>query len=134
MVDIREMRCGVSPFLSYKGKEECLLEFQKFARILKRHLETQKVFIPNPQRMRDVNHATEMAQQLFPEAKITIEDDPLQLGALILCIEDFDLAVRETELFDELVGKADNFEIYSVGNENVKIAILFNHALTRITN
>lgn len=107
-------------------------EFMQFANVITQYLEEQKVFIPNLKRITEVDTATEIAKKLFPEAKITIEDDPLQLGALILCIEDFDLTVRETELFDSLVGKADNFEIYSVGNENVKIAILFNNAMTRI--
>ena len=108
--------------------------FMQFADALTQYLETQKVFIPNTKRLRDVNEAMEMAKRLFPDAKITIKDDSLQMGSLILCIEDFDLTVRETKLFDGLVGKASNFEIYSVGDENVKIAILFNHALTRITN
>lgn len=109
-------------------------EFMQFADALTQYLEMEKVFIPNPKRLAEVNAATEMAKRLFPEAKITIEDDPLQMGAVILCIEDFDLTVRETELFSELISKADNFEIYPLGEENVVVAILFNNALTSIKN
>ena len=107
-------------------------EFMHFADALTKYLEMQKIFIQNPLRMAEVNAATEIACRLFPEANINIEDDPLQMGAVILSIEDFDLAVRETAQFTEMVSKADNFEIYAVDDENVKLAILFNGALTRI--
>ena len=109
-------------------------EFMKMADALTQYLKIPKVFIQNPLRMADVKHATEMAKYLFPEAKITIEDDPIQMGALILCIEDFDLAVREIEIFSDMIKKADNFEIFHFGEDNVKLAILFNGALTRIKN
>lgn len=107
-------------------------DFMNFANILTEYLETQKIFIQNPQRMLDVNTATEMACRLFPESKISIEDDPLQMGAVILRIEDFDIVVRETEMFCDVVGKADNFDIYPIGDEKLRADILFNHALMRI--
>lgn len=109
-------------------------EFMQFADVLTQYLEMQKIFIPNPKRLEEVNAATEMAKRLFPEAKITIEDDPLQMGAVILTVEDFDITVRETEAFCELVSKADNFEVYATNDEKVKLAIMFNNALTRIKN
>lgn len=101
---------------------------------LSKYLSKPKVFIQDPARMADVMHAMETAKYLFPEAKITIEDDPIQMGALILCIEDFDLAVREIESFSDMISKADNFEIFHIGEENVKLAILFNGVLNRIKN
>lgn len=103
-----------------------------FMEVLRQYLAREKMFIANPERMPDVNRATEMAEHLFPEATITIEDDPLQMGALILCIEDFDFTVRETKCFNTIVGKADNFEIYPTDDQNVKIAIVFQNALTLI--
>jgi hypothetical protein len=102
---------------------------------LTKYLEAQKVFIQNPIRFADVQHATEIAKELFSEMEIAIQDDPLQMGALILCITGFDITVRgerEINLFTELISKADNFEIYSVGDEKVKFAILFNGVLTRL--
>ena len=39
---------------------------------------------------------------------------------------------REINLFTELISKADNFEIYPIGDEKVKFAILFSGALTRL--
>ena len=107
--------------------------FKKFADCMGKYLRETKVFMKNPKRIADVEQAMEMAYRLFPEAKITIADDPLQTGTMFLCIEDFDLAVRETKDFERHINKADNFEIYSVGKENVKISIAFNNALIRIS-
>lgn len=103
-----------------------------FVDLLTKYLETQKVFVQNPQRMAEVNAATETACRLFPDSQITIEDDPIQMGAVILRIEDFDIVVRETEAFCDIVDKADNFDIYPVGDEKVRADILFNRALILI--
>lgn len=107
-------------------------ELMGLSEVLKKHLSEQKTFVANPIRMKDIVAATEMAESLFPDAKITIEDDPLQLGALIIAIEDFDIAVRETKLFAAMIDKADNFEIYPTKDDNVRIAVLFNKALIRV--
>ena len=108
-----------------------------FAAKIDEYLKADKTFIQDLNRTREIKTATEIAGQLFPNAKIDIADDPLQMGALILCIEDFDIVVRgvrEIDLFKDMVSKADNFEIYSIGNERVKVAILFNRVLCRIPN
>ena len=106
--------------------------FDTFAELLAEYLKMQKVFIQNPQRMKDVNAATETACRMFPDANVNLEDDPLQMGAIILTIEDFDLVVREPYNFIKLIGKANNFEIIRTDTEMVRIAILFANALTRI--
>lgn len=103
-------------------------ELVKLADILEEYLTENKVFVQNPERMSKVNAATEMACRLFPEAEINIEDDPLQMGAIILTIKDFDIVVRETEMFVEIINDADNFEIFK-DNEGIKISILFSNAL-----
>lgn len=112
-------------------------EFVSFAAKIDEYLKAEKTFIQDLNRTREIKNATEIAHQLFPDAKINIADDPLQMGALILCIEDFDVAVRgvtEIDLFNDMVSKADNFEIYPIGNDKVKIAILFGRVLRRISN
>lgn len=110
-------------------------EFSALMNDLKKHLEEKKVFIKNPERFAEVEHATEIANELFNEMEISIKDDPLQMGAITLCIKGFDIIVRgkrEIELFQELISNADNFEIYSNGNEGVTFSILFNNALIRL--
>lgn len=110
-------------------------EFLSLMGKLKEYLDTEKVFIQDPVRFADVERATEIAKTLFSDMEITIEDDSLQMGALILCINGFDITVRgerEIKLFQELISKADNFEIYPVGDEKVKFAILFSKVLRRV--
>ena len=107
-------------------------ELMNFTDLLTDYLETKKVFVQNPQRMAEVNAATETACRLFPEAEITIEDDPIQMGAVILSIKDYHLIVRETTDFIALICAADNFEIYETSQEKIELNILFSNALTRI--
>jgi len=110
-------------------------EFLDLMGELKEYLDAQKVFIQDPIRFAEVERATEIAREIFKDTDIKIEDDPLRMGALILCINGFDITVRgprEIKLFQELIDKADNFEIYPVGDERVKFAILFNRVLRRL--
>ena len=110
-------------------------EFNALMSQLKAHIEQEKVFIKNPLRFADVERATEIATELFSEMEITIEDDPLQMGAIIVRISGMDIVVRgarEIELFQELISKANNFEIYATEEGNLTFALLFNNALTRI--
>lgn len=106
--------------------------FDIFAELLAEYLKMQKIFIQNPKRMVDVNSATEIACKMFPDANIKLEDDPLQMGAIILAIEDFDFPVREPYNFIKLISKANNFEIIHTDTEMIRIAILFANALIRI--
>ena len=110
-------------------------EFLSLTGGLKNYLDSQKVLIQDPVRLADVEHATEIARELFKDMTVTVEDDPLQMGALILCIKGFDIIVkgeREIKLFQALINKADNFEIYPVGDEKMQFAILFSRVLVRI--
>lgn len=102
-----------------------------FMDILAEHLKTQKMFAPNPKRIAEINAATEMACRLFPKANINLVDDPLQMGAIILTIEDCIINVREINKFVELIGKANNFDILCK-DEDIKLSILFDKALIKI--
>lgn len=110
-------------------------EFETLIHALSEHLEREKVFIKNPVRFAEVQRATEIASALFTDATIAIDDDPLQMGALIVRIEAFDVTVRgatEIESFAELISKANNFEIYPVGDERLRFALVFRDALIRV--
>ena len=110
-------------------------EFKPVLKMLQHHLETEKVFVKNPERYADVQHATEIAKKLFSTMEITIQDDPLQTGSLTVCIEGFAVIVkgeREIKLFQELVSKADNFEIRPFADETLQFNIMFNRALTKV--
>lgn len=120
-------------------KEELPLNDKQFMDLMdefQKYLEREKVFIQNPVRYAEVKHATEIAKELFQDYDIAIKDDPIQMGALILCIEGFDIVVqgeREIKLFTELISKANNFEIYPIGDERIKFSIVFADVLKRIS-
>lgn len=102
---------------------------------LKEYLEKDKVFIQNPFKMQDVRTAVEILHQIFPDIEINLEDDPLQMGALIISFTSFDVLIRgaqELELFSEFTKLVDNFEIYPVSKEKVHFAAVIQQALIRI--
>lgn len=102
---------------------------------LAEYLKKEKVFIQNPVRYTEVQRAVSIAKELFKDYSISIKDDPIQMGALILCISGFDITIQgeeEIALFTELISKANNFEIYPVGDDKVRFSILFANVLKRI--
>ena len=99
---------------------------------LKAYLAMPKSFIENPFRVTEFKKAIELSHKLFPDAKINVKDDPLQMGAMILEIQDFDLDITETEPFTELIKLGDNWEIYAIDKETVCLAGVFQHVLVRI--
>ena len=110
-------------------------EFMDFIESLNQYLATEKTFIKNYERFDDVKRATEIANELFSDASISVVDDALQLGSLVIRIEGYDIVVRgerEIELFTELISKADNFEIYPIGDEKMMFAVMFNNALIKM--
>ena len=103
-----------------------------FIELLADYLNSKKLFIQNPKRIAEVNAATEIACRLFPKAEISIKDDPLHMGAIILEIKDCFIIVRETKKFVRMIEKANNFEIMDDDEGNVKLSILFSNALIKI--
>ena len=118
-------------------KEVDILNDEEFMQLmdgLEAYLAVPKTFVPNPKRIADVKAATEIAKQLFPEAKISVINDPLQIGASILHIEDYSISAVDTEipLFSEMISKATNFDFYVKGNEIGVLSIVFNDAFVRV--
>ena len=71
---------------------------------LAEYLKKEKVFIQNPVRYTEVQRAASIAKELFKDYSISIKDDPIQMGALILCISGFDITIQgeeEIALFTE---------------------------------
>lgn len=110
-------------------------EFQAILDALSKYLAADKNFISNPFRETELRNALTSARELYPDAKIWLNEDPLQMGAMTLCIEHYDVgATGETEinLFSDIIKHADNFEIYALDNGNVRFAAVFQHVLIRV--
>lgn len=89
-----------------------------------KYLKLPKTFMPVPDRVREVKKAYDIALKLFPEAKVELNLDPLQTGALVLSITGYDMTLnskREIDLFYDMVYNADNFEIRDEPFEEEKI-------------
>lgn len=125
------------PLPNYYFRRNCMNdnEMQAVFQKLKEYLDKEKVFIENPFKMQNVRRAVEILHELFPDIEINIENDPLQMGALIISFTAFDVLVRgaqELDLFAEFTTLVDNFEIYAVTRESVHFAAVIQQALIRI--
>lgn len=110
-------------------------EFQLILNKLGEYLSTEKRFVNNPMRQTEIKNAFIAAHKAFPDAKITMQDDPLEMGAFILNIEADDITMRgETEINDfiKTISQADNFEIYAIEDSRICLAAVFQDALINI--
>lgn len=110
-------------------------EFTQFTENLQAYLEREKTFVINPLRMEEFERGVNIASELFPDSKIEIKDDPLQMGAKIIHVEDTDILMRgerEINLFCEMISLADNFEIYPVSENTIRFSAVFQEVLTNI--
>lgn len=106
-------------------------DFVQFSKILREYIDAEKKYIPNIARLRDINEAIDIAREIYSEYEIAIAKDPLQMGTLFLEITGIDIAAigkREIELFQQLIDKADNFEVVSINDEKVRLSICFTDA------
>lgn len=103
-------------------------DFMEFSESLKEYLNAEKNYIPNITRLRDVSAAIDTAKEIYPEHEIALTKDPLQMGTLFLDIKGIDISAvgeREIELFQNLISKADNFEVVPVKGDEVRLSICF---------
>ena len=110
-------------------------EFYAILNSLGEYLQSEKRFVTNPVRHAEFEQAVRNAREIFPEAKIEIRDDPLERGAMILHIEDFDLDIckgKQIDLFIDILHNAENCEFYTLPNGNTCIAIVYQGVLMRI--
>lgn len=131
------MWCAFPFFLFSRHREEFTLTGENFNAILDKlsdYLKSEKIFVKNPVRWEQFKQAYATALALFPNAKVEVADDPLQMGAMILRLSSFDILVRgehEIAQFKALISDADNFEIYA-DKGNIRFAAVFQKVLSRI--
>jgi hypothetical protein len=102
---------------------------RKFINTLQEYLGAEKTATINDERFVMLEKMFVIAQDLFGDANITLEDDALQMGRMALCIKGFGLTVcgeDDIRLFAELIFNADNFEIYASEDDEVELNIMYN--------
>lgn len=105
---------------------------KEFFEQLRKHLAKPKQFVQNPARISTINKAITLAKSLFPDAEMELQDDPLEMGALILQIDTMDINIsgsREMKNFLDFIALTDNFEIYALNNGDIRFAAVFTNAL-----
>ena len=110
-------------------------ELYEILKSLGEYLEMKKDFVANPPRYAEFEDAVRKAREIFPEAKIEVQNDPLEMGAMILHVEDFDLDVckgNQIDRFIEILRGADNCEFYTLPNRNICIAVVYQNVLSRV--
>lgn len=110
-------------------------DFHSILAGLKEYLASEKVFIENPIRAREMARAMEILTELFPNDPKHVKDDPLQMGAAILCVDGIDMVIRgerELALFSELCSLVDNFEIYPTSKESIHFAAVMQQVYINI--
>lgn len=107
-------------------------DFLNFADMMQKYLEAKKHYEVNEERFNMMQNMFNIANHLFSDMDITLEDDPLQMGRMILCIKGYDISVcgeDDIKLFAELIFNADNFEIYANEGDKVEFDIMYNDIL-----
>lgn len=103
-------------------------QFYEILNKIREHLETEKVFVQNPFRAREMIRAAEIMHELFPKDKVEIQNDPLQTGAIIISVEMPYMVIRgarELDLFNELTTLINNFEVTSeMKKEDVRFSVV----------
>ena len=110
-------------------------EFMEILKELGAYLKEEKQFEVVQERKKEFEEALLTAKTLFPDASIEVHDDPLEMGALILSVEDYSIdvsGIEGMELFWQLIQKADNFEIVAIEPENVRLALVFQGFFRRV--
>lgn len=103
-------------------------EFTHFTDELQKYLDANKTGTIKKARFAELQQLITTARELFPGMDVRFENDPLQLGRIIMCIEGYDITISgedEIRAFAELIFNADNFEIYAKNDEKVEIAIMY---------
>jgi len=116
----------------YKKNKERLVVLGK---ALDEYLAMEKIFIPNPERFEEVKTATQIAEKLFSRFKIEVTNDPLQSGALVITIKGTYIdcsGERQIKDFQQLIAKANNFEILPLAAEKFEFSLMFDGALKRV--
>ena len=104
-------------------------KFINFTNKMQKYLEANKHYTINKERFAMLQDMFNTALCLFADMDIVVEDDPLQLGRMILCIKGYDINVcgeADIRLFAELIFNADNFEIYACDDDKVEFNLMYN--------
>ena len=105
--------------------------FEQSMEALAAYLHQEKRFVENKPRRAELDETLHMARLIFPRARIGLLDDPLQLGAMTIAIDDADLSLfgkEQIKQYGHLLDHADTVAVYPIG-DLVRLELQFCHVL-----
>lgn len=110
-------------------------QFEQLINKLNEYLQSEKVFVKNPIKTRATIRAVKILHELFPDDAMEIKDDPLQMGAVVVCVDTPMFVIRgkgKLNLFSELASIVDNFEIINGKGDEVHFAAVIQNVYIKI--
>lgn len=112
------------------------MTLEKFLEELRKYEQQPKMWVVNLQRQTEFMQAYKGISALVlaedPDAKIECEMHEINIGAGVIRIEADELIVREIQRFCAAISKANNFEIYPLVNDKMRMSIMFYNIYKRI--
>lgn len=111
------------------------MTLEELIEFLRQDAQREKVYVLNPQRQREFADAYREIEILLDEcidAKMWCEMGELYNGYASIMIECESIIVREMQKFCTAIRKASNFEIYAIGEDRVRVNIMFHGIRTRV--
>ena len=106
-----------------------LAHFDAFVNMIGNKLAKPRTYVLNPERLKEVEQAYKTLCQIVlpvcPDAKFECRMHELFDGSAVIRIHMDELIVEDVKKFIQGVVHADNFEIYTVGENQIKMALMF---------
>ena len=112
------------------------MTLEEFLEQLRKYQEQPKIWVVDPVRQTEFMQAYKGISALVlaeePEANIECEMHEINIGAGVIRIEADELVVREIQNFCAAISKANNFEIYPLANDKMRMSIMFYNIYKRL--
>lgn len=104
---------------------------------LRKWVNTPKVGISDPEKMKVVMRAHELAKRVAyrgdENATVEVKEGALQLGSVAIRIVTRNLEVHNVWEYIKIIEKADNFQIYPRTDDRIQVDVMFNDVINYTT-
>ena len=109
------------------------MDFEMFLAKMKEWQSNPHMFIVNNNRMKEMEMAHDILEKIIheydPDATIKVDMNVLNDGSASIVIETCDFVVHNVQEFITVIKNANNFEVYPILDDKIRIAIMFNNVM-----
>lgn len=109
--------------------DDDLAGFDALVNMIGNKLAKSRTYVLNPKRLKEIEQAYKTLRQIVfpvcPDAKFECRMHELFDGNAVIRIHMDELIVEDVKKFIQGVVHADNFEIYTIGKNRIKMALMF---------